>query len=180
MCLPLQQYCAASHSWHCLSESTSVWVCVYVCVGQVGSFQGEVLMIISLFLYLSTNLRCILTLRPTYIVLLPFILYWWSLIASLSFKSEGVTLTTLVIVNPSDIDVVRQYLSPPTLPSCVSPRVRTCREKTRLSHIDWGSLTPAEKNKDFSSLLRGLGKDLLKVVLRRFSLWYHSLEEMAR
>ncbi len=72
-----------------------------------------------------------------------------------------------MLVNPSDIDIVCQYLSPPTLPPCVSPWVRTCGEKTRISHIDWGPLTHTEKNKAFSSLLRCLGKDLLKVVLRR-------------
>lgn len=65
----------------------------------------------------------------------------------------------------TDIDVV---LSPPTLPPCVFPRVRTGGGKTQLSHIDWIPLTQTEKNKKvFSSPLRCLGKDLLKVVLHR-------------
>lgn len=86
--------------------------------------------------------------------------------ASTSSKKE-LPSPCLVLVNPHDIDVVCQYLSPPTLPPCVFPWVRTCGEKTQLSHIDWGPLTHTEKNKAFSSLLRCLGKDLLKVVLHR-------------
>lgn len=86
--------------------------------------------------------------------------------ASTSSKKE-LPSPCLVLVNPRDIDVVCQYLSPPTLPPCVFPWVRTCGEKTQLSHIDWGPLTHTEKNKAFSSLLRCLGKDLLKVVLHR-------------
>lgn len=68
----------------------------------------------------------------------------------------------------------------PHLPPCVSPRVRTCEEKTRLFHIDWGPLTQTEKNKAFSSLLRCLGKDLLKVVFYRSTVLSGYCSDIAR